>query len=93
MKNEIVTEINSIAGLSDISTSDISASSTIISTQANVDYEFTVAIDNVNLSDLSGAEQTSLINVLKSRYATDLSIDSYDEYYILENRKKIENYE
>jgi hypothetical protein len=30
----------------------------------------------VNLSDLSGAEQTSLINVLKSRYATDLGIDS-----------------
>ena len=25
---------------------------------------------------MSGAEQTSLINVLKSRYATDLSIDS-----------------
>lgn len=75
LKNEIVSDLNSIAGVS-IDADDISASSTIISTQDNVDYEFTVTIANVNLSDLSGAEQTSLINVLKSRYATDLSLDS-----------------
>jgi hypothetical protein len=75
LKNEIVSDLNSIAGVS-ISASDISASSTIISTQDNVDYEFTVTIANVDLSDLSGAEQTSLINVLKSRYATDLSLES-----------------
>lgn len=75
LKNEVVTELNSIAGVS-IDADDISASATTVSTQENVDYEFTVTIANVNLSDLSGAEQTSLINVLKSRYATDLSIDS-----------------
>ena len=77
LKNEVVTELNSIAGVS-IDADDISASATIVSTQANVDYEFTVTIANVNLSDLSGAERTSLINVLKTRYATDLSIDSVD---------------
>jgi len=75
LKNEVVSDLNSIAGVS-ISASDISASATVVSTQPNVDYEFTVTITNVNLSDLSGAEQTSLINVIKSRYATDLSIDS-----------------
>lgn len=75
LKNEVVTELNSIAGVS-IDADDISASATTVSTQENVDYEFTVTIANVNLSDLSGAEQTSLINVLKSRYATDLGIDS-----------------
>lgn len=75
LKDEIVSDLNSIAGVS-ISASDISASSTIIPTQDNVDYEFTVTIANVDLSDLSEAEQTSLINVLKSRYATDLSLDS-----------------
>ena len=75
LKNEIVSDLNSIAGVS-IDADDISASTTTVSTQDNVDYEFTVTIANVNLSDLSGAEQTSLINVLKSRYATDLSLDS-----------------
>jgi hypothetical protein len=75
LKNELVSDLNSIAGVS-ISASDISASTTIVSTQDNVDYEFTITIVNVDLSDLSGAEQTSLINVFKSRYATDLSIDS-----------------
>ena len=75
LKNEVVSDLNSIAGVS-IDADDISASSTIVSVQADVDYEFTVTIANVNLSDLSGAEQTSLINVLKSRYATDLSVDS-----------------
>jgi hypothetical protein len=75
LKNEVVTELNSIAGVS-IDADDISASVTIVSTKDNVDYQFTVTIANVNLSNLSGAEQTSLINVLKSRYATDLSIDS-----------------
>ena len=75
LKNEVVTELNAIPGVS-ISTSDISASATIVSTQADVDYEFTVTITNVDLSDLSGAQQTSLINVIKTRYATDLSIDS-----------------
>jgi len=75
LKNEVVTELNSIAGVS-IDADDISASVTTVSTQDNVDYEFTVTIANVDLSDLSGAEQTSLINVLKSRYATDLGIDS-----------------
>ena len=74
LKNEVVSDLNSIAGVS-ISASDISVSATVVSRQASVDYEFTVTITNVNLSDLSGAEQTSLINVLKSRYATDLSID------------------
>jgi hypothetical protein len=75
LKNEIVTDLNSISGVS-IDANDISASLTIVSIQNNVDYEFTVTINGVNLSDLSGAEQTSLINVIKSRYATDLSIDS-----------------
>lgn len=74
LKNEVVSDLNSIAGVS-ISASDISASATVVSTDPNVDYEFTVTITNVNLSDLSGAEQTSVINVIKSRYATDLSID------------------
>jgi len=75
LKNEVVSDLNSIGGVS-IDADDISASATVVSTQANVDYEFTLTIASVNLSDLSGAEQTSLINVLKSRYATDLSIDS-----------------
>lgn len=75
LKNEVVSNLNSIGSVS-IDADDISASATVVSTQANVDYEFTLTITSVNLSDLSGAEQTSLINVLKSRYATDLSIDS-----------------
>jgi len=49
--------------------------------------------EDVDMLTLSGKElvRESYLNAIDC--VTDLSIDSYDEYYILENRKKIENYE
>ena len=72
-KNEVVDDLNSISGVS-ISSSDVSAGATRVSTQSGVDYEITVTISNVNLSDLNTSQQDSLKSVIKSRYATDLSI-------------------
>jgi ribosomal protein L24 len=72
-KNEVVSDLNSIEGVT-IASSDVSAGATRVSSQSGVDYEITVTISNVNLSDLNTSQQDSLKSVIKSRYATDLSI-------------------